>query len=188
MKQLLFATTNRQKLASARVAAKTRGYEIMTCPLEIDEIQGEDAAKIALDKADKAFKLVSKPVIVSDDSWAIHCLNGFPGAYMKSVTHWFTTDDFLRLTSHSDNRQVTLTQMYVYQDASGQKLFQSDVHGQLLLKPQGDSKALSWLQVVSLDGDNGLSVAKVEQQGPTPDRAANRIWYEIFDWLENQKA
>src|SRR5450830_475374 len=97
MKTVYFATSNQEKMLIAQTVCESAGINVVQAPLDIHEIQGEDPKLIVKEKARSAFKQLGKPVIVSDDSWDIPALNGFPGPYMKSVNHWFESQDFLRL-------------------------------------------------------------------------------------------
>lgn len=76
---LIFSTGNPEKFAIGSQTCRGYGIELSQNSLEIDEIQGEDAERIVRDKADKAYSLIGEPVIVSDDSWEIPGLGGFPG-------------------------------------------------------------------------------------------------------------
>lgn len=97
MKTLYFATTNQEKIQIAQTACTRANINIEAVALDIDEIQGEDPELIVLDKAQRAYNLIGAPTIVSDDTWDIRALRGFPGAYMKSINYWFEPQDFLRL-------------------------------------------------------------------------------------------
>lgn len=182
MKQITFATGNDLKLRLAADTAKSYGIHVTGQALEIDEIQSEDAQKVIRDKAAKAFAIVKQPVVVSDDSWAFRALNGFPGVYMHSVNAWFTPEDFLRLMSGVKDRKVTLTQMIVYQDSSGQKLFAQETGGEILLAPSGTSPDSPNHTVTAMDGDGGLSIAEVYNREHLGDRRVSRVWQEFFEW------
>lgn len=150
--------------------------------MDIDEIQGEDPEIIVRDKAARAFKAVKSPVIVTDDSWAIPGLRGFPGPYMKSVNHWFTPDDFMRLTRDLEDRSVFINQFVAYHDEYEIVIFRYDVPGTLLTEPRG-VHGPSITKVVSLDADSGLSIAEAYDQGKTRDITGNEdAWHQLAEW------
>lgn len=185
MKTMAFVTGNNNKFHTAALVLESIGLKLIKKPLEIDEIQSEDIEYIARDKAQKAFAVLQKPLLVNDDSWSIHGLNGFPGPYMKSVTHWFSAQDFINLTAPLEDRRVTLHQIAVYQDESGQKLFKKAIAGVLLDKAT-DFPGPSWANVVSLTKD-GRSLAEVRDT--TPEQLASEndtVWHDIASWLEDQ--
>ena len=150
--------------------------------LEIDEIQSEDAEKIVLDKLSKAFAVLQKTVVVTDDSWNIPALNGFPGPYMKSINHWFTPEDYLRLTIELEDRSINLVQWLGYTDGTITKVFKHTTKGELLKEIKGQY-GNSNHKLVSIEGDNGLSVAEVYDKGVNnSERAAAVIWVEFMEW------
>jgi len=87
MERIYFVTENSDKFDTARRVLLSSGITLEQSSQDIDEIQSEHIEKIALDKARKAYNILQQPLFVSDDSWNIVGLRGFPGPYMKSVTH-----------------------------------------------------------------------------------------------------
>ena len=184
MKSLVFATTNRTKFLIAKAVCDDFEINLANKRLDIVEIQAEDPAAIARDKAEKAFELLQQPVVVSDDSWSFAGLNGFPGAYMHSINEWFTPDDFLNLTRPLKNKHVTLTQILVYQDSARQKIFMAQTQGRLLSEARGHSKHSNHM-VITLNGDGGLSIAEVYDSGrPHSDQAASKVWHDFAVWFD----
>lgn len=185
MHLLAFGTGNNEKFAIGRDACRKAAIKLQQVALDIDEIQGEDMSAIAIDKARRAYAAYGKALIISDDSWAIPGLGGFPGAYMKSINHWFTTQDLINLTSKLDDRRIVLTQTIIYIDAETMQLFSYDNSGTLLTAPRGNyGKATH--KLVALDGDNGLSMAEVlDQSTDNAARPAAQVWHEFAVWYNN---
>ena len=182
MRQLTFVTGNKNKFHTAAHILKDSGIELVHTSFDIDEIQGEDGKVIALDKAHKAFYILKKPLIISDDSWSISGLRGWPGPYMKSMNHWLTPQDFLRLTLPLSDRGVTLHQIAVYQDEKGQKVFTNDIKGKLL-NHAADFESIPWMKIVSLTKD-GRSLAEVRQLNPEQLATENsNVWHELANWV-----
>ena len=96
MNKIFFVTGNAEKMLIAQTVCSSSGINVEQVIIEIDEIQGEDPMIIVQDKARRAYEGLAKPIVVSDDSWDIPALNGFPGPYMKSMNKWFKSEDFLR--------------------------------------------------------------------------------------------
>jgi inosine/xanthosine triphosphate pyrophosphatase family protein len=183
MRSIIFSTGNQQKFEIAHTVCVNRGLQLTQNTLDIDEIQGEDAEVIIRDKAQKAYTLLSQPVIVSDDSWNIPGLNGFPGAYMKSMDHWFRPEDFLNLTRPLKDRRIILVQMLAYQDSAHQQVFRREYTGTLLTEVHGDTgKPLQ--RVVAMPVDNGLSIAEAYESGILhAERGIAAGWNDLLDWL-----
>lgn len=169
---------------------KKLGINLVQQNIELDEVQSEDPHYVAVRKAEDAYRAVGKPVIVSDDSWSIHGLNGFPGVYAKSVNEWFSPDDYIRLTRDLGNRTVTLTQKLIYKDSNQLKTFEHETEGVLLKKDRGQEGA-TIQKIVSFEKDGSLlSVAEVLGKKGT-DRynqsEALTVWQEFADWFVKQK-
>lgn len=181
MRQLLFATGNKNKFHTASQVLNDAGVELVQADHDIDEIQAEDAEKIARDKAQKAFDIVKAPVMISDDSWSIPGLGGFPGPYMKSINQWFTPEDFLRLTKDLEDRRIILTQIVLYQDEDQQKLFTKTTVGSLRkdISPYEDEPS-SRIKSVTRDG---RALAEVRATSPEQLAVGSTIWHEVAKWL-----
>lgn len=182
MRTLTFVTGNDNKFHTARLILQGNNIQLDQASFDIDEIQGEDGKVIALDKAHKAFDILGEPLVISDDSWSISGLSGWPGPYMKSMNHWLTIDDFLRLTSPLKDRTVTLHQIAVYQDKKGQKVFTHNITGRLLQNAT-DFPTIPWMNLISLTED-GRSLAEVRHTDPEQLASENtNVWHEVAQWL-----
>lgn len=185
--ELIFVTGNAEKFASAKAICGKHGFQVRQVVAEIDEIQGEDSERIARDKAQKAFELVGQPVIISDDSWSIPSLNGFPGAYMKSVSQWFTPQNFLDLLQNAEDRSAILRQYLVYQDEKETVLFLKEHRGQIAREPRGPAKN-AWLPVITMEADKGRTLAEVAAADGLndPQRSAEvgDAWEDLLVWLK----
>jgi len=79
MKTILFATHNKRKIGEARLGCRLFNVKVKPIKLDIEEIQSLDPKNISKHKAETAYSLVKKPIVVSDTFWNIPALNGFPG-------------------------------------------------------------------------------------------------------------
>lgn len=180
MRPLLYATGNTDKFRQAQLVCSQAGIELIQDSLEVPEIQGEDPEVIARDKAQKAFAKFQKPVIVSDDSWQVHGLRGFPGPYMKSVSKWFSVDDWLNLTRPLTNKQASVRQIVVYQDQAGQQLFSLELPAVLIDEARGSSHN-AFDCITSFD--NGAhTVAEVNSQGRSALGHLPSVWHDFAEW------
>jgi non-canonical purine NTP pyrophosphatase (RdgB/HAM1 family) len=165
MHSVNFATTNKEKLLIAQTVCSKFEITVEQASADIDEIQGEDPVPIVKDKARRAYELLAKPIVVSDDSWDIPALSGFPGPYMKSINSWFNSDDFLRLMEGIEDRTIILHQMLAYYDGDTMKVFKNDIKGKVIDKPRGKNEKSPNMTVTELDNDNGKTIAEVFEQG-----------------------
>ncbi len=158
-------------------------------PVEIDEIQGENAELIIRDKVTKAHAALQKPVIVTDVSWEITALGGFPGAYMKSVNHWFEPQDFIDLMSRKTDRRIVLHQYLAYCDGEQTVTFSGSISGVITDTPRG-TYGPPIMRVVALDADRGRTISETYDQGLEHDltRLAERgnAWHQLATWLRDE--
>lgn len=190
MQQLLCATGNQTKFDTGRLSLVDYGIELVQKVIDIPEIQGEDIELIIRDKAQKAFAQLGEPVIVTDDSWTIPGLNGFPGPYMKSIIHWFSLEDFLHLTIPLTDRRIILNQLVAYQDAEQTVVFRYDWPGQLSREPRGNYGTPN-MKIICGDMDNGLTVSEVYDAGQEHDperlKHLSGAWQAFGDWYKEHK-
>ena len=188
MNKVYFSTSNIEKLLIAQTVCAQVGVEVIQVPLDIDEIQGEDPELIVTEKAHSAFRQLAKPVVVSDDSWDIPALKGFPGPYMKSINYWFRAEDFLRLMDGIENRTIILHQYLAYTDGQKTIVFKNDIPGKIIYEPRGNNSKSPNMSVIVLDSDRGKTIAEVFEQGQAAvtRRYKNRadVWHEFIKWYK----
>jgi inosine/xanthosine triphosphate pyrophosphatase family protein len=194
-----FVTSNDHKVLTARAVCQEFGLRFTRQKADLVEIQSDDAAAIARDKARQAFLLVQRPnvkgsiaqgpiakgpkgpVVITDDNWLIPGLRGFPGPYMKYVNHWFTPEDFIRLTKDLADRTIIMRHVIVYRDAQLEKVFSVDIPGTLLKQARGSS-VIPHFAIMSFDGQH--SVAEAEADGHTSAVARQpNAWHQLCAWL-----
>ncbi len=189
MKSIYFATSNQEKIQIAQTISQEANITVKPVKLDIDEIQGEDPEAIVRDKAYRAYEQLGMPVVVSDDTWDIPALKGFPGAYMKSINYWFEPDDFLRLMNGIENRKIILHQYLAYTDGNVTEVFKNDIPGQIINEARGNSEKSPNMTVTVLDSDNGKTIAEVFEQGEEAvvARYKNRpdAWHGFIEWYKN---
>lgn len=186
MRKVLFATSNQDKLLIAQTVCSQYDIKVEQALIDIDEIQGEDPVVIVKDKALRAYEGLKKPVVVSDDSWDIPGLNGFPGPYMKSINKWFTPQNFINLMLGVEDRSIILHQYLAYCDGSSVRVFSNDIPGIIIDTPRGENDRSPNMCVTVLDHDNGKTIAEVFEQGSDAviQRYISRrdAWHEFVDW------
>ncbi len=165
---------------------KANGIDIVQRSLDIDEVQSENPEYVARRKAEAAFAELEQPALISDDSWNIHGLNGFPGTYAKSVNAWFSPDDFLRLTKDLEDRSVSITQFLVYTDGKNQQLFSHTTTGTLLTESCGEAGA-SIQKVISFVPDNRSMSQTIDDNSFLESAQETlHVWHEFIAWIKGQ--
>lgn len=187
MDKLIFATGNDQKfLLADKTCASFNILLQQVKHLETTEVQSENGEDIARHKATQAFAQLQKPLVITDDTWLMPGLNGFPGPYMKSMNHWFTTQDWLNLTKGLTDRRVFLRQILVYQDELEQVLFSVDIEGLLLKEPHGTSDNTNQ-PIMSFDNGEH-SIAEMFATGKSAVAHKHNTWHEFCEWFNKKRA
>jgi len=180
---LAFVTGNIHKMLQLRAACDSLGIQVEQLELPLDEIQGDNAHKIALHKAKEAFRLARRPVLVMDEYWNILALRGFPGPYMKSVDKWLRPEDFLTLLSGKNDRTIGCTETVVYYDGKRAKAFARDRWGKVLEELPGGAVS-TFRRAVVMDGDT-RPLADVEADASAEQTGS--LWHEFAKWYSFQR-
>jgi len=164
METIVFVTGNQEKIRDARMVLKRYGLEVASTQLDIDEIQHHEPIRIALAKAEEAYKQLHMPLVINDSSWSIPALGGFPGGYMKDITSWLTTNDFLALLKDKKDRRIFLHEVVVYIDGEGPQLFEALREGIIVDMPEGNSEP-SFARIVKMEGDDSTIAQIFDKKG-----------------------
>ena len=179
---MFFATGNARKFGEARLACEPAGIEIIQRPVEIDEIQSTDPSAISIDKANKAYQLIGEPLVVTDTFWRIPALNGFPGAYMKDVADWFTSEDFLSLMEGKKDRRIFFSENITYKDAETSKQFSREYEGFIVLESRGTGNSIE--NVAEFEG---FTLGERREQGGYSHKPEDYVWSDFIDWIKRSK-
>jgi non-canonical purine NTP pyrophosphatase (RdgB/HAM1 family) len=182
MKQFIFATSNSHKVTIAKGVCDEAGVEFEHKPIDLVEIQSDNAEEIALHKVRQAYEKFNEPVAVTDDSWIWPGLNGFPGPYMKYMNQWLTPKDFINLTKDLKDRRAIMRQVIAYKDKDNEKVFVADIEGTLLKEIRGESK-IAHFPIISFDGGEH-SVAEDEETRVKAIAKIDNAWHQLCDWLK----
>jgi XTP/dITP diphosphohydrolase len=181
MADFLFVTSNEHKVLTAKAVCNRYGFSFERKNLDFIEIQSDKGEEIAIQKVQDAYQAFKEPVAITDDSWHIPGLRGFPGPYMKYINQWFKADDFLRLTSQLTDRRIIMEHIIVYKDDKVERVFKADISGTLLKESRGKS-TIPHFSVISFDGGK-KSVAETELSGVTDISKHINAWDYFCKWL-----
>lgn len=178
MKCIVLVTSNKRKLGEAKAALKDFDIEVQNKQFDINEIQSRDPIVIAKHKAREAFRLAGEPITITDTSWDIPALNGFPGGYMKDIADWLMPTDFLNLLKDKDDRSISFTETIVYCDGQQTKVFSEKFIGRIAEKPRGSGNSIGQLAEF-----NGFTISERERQGRFSHEPKDYIWYKFAQWF-----
>lgn len=185
MKPILFATGNMRKITEARATLAPLNIDIEPVKISIDEIQHMDPAEITKAKAKAAYAVVKQPVVVSDTSWAIPALGGFPGGYMKDVATWWQADNWLDIMKAQADKRIICMEHVAYYDGGVLQHFEERYEGRFVDTARGRTHdAESFEQVVILYGDKTMA----EQLAGGDIASAGETlghWQQFGEWYQS---
>ncbi|WP_010297410.1 non-canonical purine NTP pyrophosphatase [Clostridium senegalense] len=129
MKEIIFVTTNKGKIASAQ--RELKNIEVLPYNAELIEPRGDDIKEIAKQKVLQAYKIVKKPCIALDSGFFVEALNGFPKAYVNHMLETIGIEGLLKLMDKVENRKCTFKSCLAYYDGENMEFFESNDHGTL---------------------------------------------------------
>lgn len=183
---LVFATGNKSKFYEASTIAKKFTVELEQVKIDINEIQHHEAIEITKAKVVDAWNVIQKPLVVNDSSWAIPALGGFPGGYMKDVTNWLSTEDFMNLMKDKHDRRMILSEVVAFYDGETLNMFTHEREGFFHDTPKGKSLP-TFARLVEMHGEN-MTIAEVFDKGNWDTESAERYkhWYDFYEWYSQK--
>lgn len=185
MRKLLYCTTNPVKFGLGAAVCSTFDIELVQQSVEVDEIQSEDPKKVIAHKVKAIYKLVKQPLLVSDDSWYIPALRGFPGPHMKSVNSWFNSEDWLTLVARYEDKRIFLNSHLAYIEDG--KITYFDDHQERVFTPDFETEGSepTILKTISLPGDS-RPVSNVWRTDPDKLLTGRTLWEEFCTWYNSR--
>ena len=176
-KAIIFVTGNKRKIGEAKLACEPLGLEIQTRSLEIDEIQSSNPSTVSLHKAKAAYGKIAQPLVVTDTFWTVHSLNGFPGAYMKDVQGWFSSEDFIALVKDKSDKSVSFSENITYIDEKTVKTFSKEFLGKIVTTPRGVGNSLE-----NIAEFQGVTLGERREQGGYSHEPDEYVWVDFAKW------
>lgn len=181
--KLLFCTTNELKFDIAKISCSKHEIDVEQIVIDLPEIQSEDPVEIIKQKALDAFAQIRKPLLVSDDSWSIPTLNGFPGPYMKAMNHWFEAQDWINIMSKYKDQTIFLQSRLAFIDDTGLvSIFEDDFEFKFLKKASSEP-GVPILRVISLP-DSNTPRNEIFNQEATKEYANIKVWHDFLNWYK----
>lgn len=178
-----FITTNKSKFEYASKELFKYAIELKQKSIEIVEIQSNNIQEVTKDKAEKAFKILNTPLIVTDTGWEIPALNGFPGAYMHDVAKWFSSEDFLNLMEKKNDKSIVFRYVAIYKDEKKEKLFDISLNGKFVSTPKGNN-GNSLDRIVTFRKDNKTSAECNDEGINFHDYPEHPLWKVMGEWIK----
>jgi non-canonical purine NTP pyrophosphatase (RdgB/HAM1 family) len=139
LSQLTLVSTNERK---RRTYEAFLDSEITAIPLAVGELQDVDPSVVALDKVDKAYAILRRPVIVEQSAFAMRAWGGFPGAMATTFMTTVGTRGVCRMMDGFDDRFVESISVVAFTDGQIRRSFVGTLQGSLAHVPSGESHSL----------------------------------------------
>ncbi len=142
MKKIVFVTSNKGKLNSARSALD--GVEVISYQFDIEEIRSDSIKDIAKDKVTKAYNLVKEPCIAMDAGFFIKAWNGFPSTYVNHALKTLNLEGLLKLMNGVKDRSCEFRECLVFFDGTNYEFFEGVVKGNMSNGIFGSEDSAKW--------------------------------------------
>ena len=179
--ELIYATTNKHKLAGAKQALAGTNISLITpdgALPDVPEIQSDDQAAVSVDKALKYYELLKRPLVVMDSGLFIDELNGFPGVYTKYALDTIGIDRIIQLLGGAARAYTQRT--IAYFDGNKPQIFTLKLHGTLLKEPRGNNGRN--YDKYFLPENKSKTLAEMTNEEKAELTAA--VWRELAAWLQ----
>lgn len=135
MKDLIFITGNQHK---AEQLAKWLGAPVQHQKIDLDEIQSLDLREVVEHKAQQAYGVVKKPVLVEDVAMIFTAFHALPGPLIKWFEKGSGLETICRMLDAFDDRSAEAHTMYGLFDGGQLHMFEGIMRGTIADKPRGD--------------------------------------------------
>ena len=130
---LVVVTTSKDKIAEINQILGTN-HKIST--LDIPEIQSLDLDEVISHKAEDAYKIINKPVLVEDISLEIKALKGLPGTFIKFFLQTVGTEGTVKVVGSAKTDTKVTAAVAIY-DGKDLRIFKGTIYGTLSPKNRG---------------------------------------------------
>lgn len=189
-KIITLVSTNTGKRLSLERALAGTGYDVELVRLDLMEPQFDDIEQIAIFKAQQAFQVLHKPLVVNDGGLVIPELNGFPGPYTRYITTVLSCENILALMHNCKKRDCYLTQCLIYVDQDGKyHKFEDKVWGTIASEASFVFNPKAWGPLWNLfipkTSDKTLAELSQEEYHSIirPRAQTNSVWEDLKNYL-----
>lgn len=194
---IVFTTGNAGKVKTLESHLRIHGVDVSVSQQSLDliEPQAETALEVARVKAQQAFTLLKRPVLVDDSSFHIHALGGFPGPYVKYMNETVGAEGIVRFMESQTDRRAYFLSALVFIDENG-KLHEFSVQestGEIareVCESVDDSRGWSdlWKIFIPAGSAKTLSQMTASDHEARREQESGRSSYDLFaDWLKKHQ-
>lgn len=179
MKEIVFVTHNKGKIASAK--NRLKGVNFSVFEYDLEEPRSDDIKYISKYKVMEAYKIVNKPCISLDCGFWIDELNGFPRAFVNFALDTIGIKGILKLMSGKKNRNCRFIDCLSYYDGKEIHQFMGRNEGTLSKEILGNDTDKKWSNLWYIYQPLGYNKTLAQM---TDEERNNRIKHNSVDSME----
>lgn len=136
---LSFATTNLRKLTTYEAILDTK---LQVASVQLDDIQHHDAGEVAINKANRAFEILKKPVFVEHSALAVRAWGGLPGGLTTTFLTPLGLSNMCRMMQPFNDKYAEAISVIAFSDGQMVRKFIGVLPGEISSEPRGNG--YSW--------------------------------------------
>lgn len=113
------------------------GYPIKHQAIDLPEIQSLDVEEVVKEKAQTAYGIINKPVLVEDYSLVFNALGKLPGPLVKWFLQEIGTNGLCKLLDNYTDRSAVATSAAGLYDGKRFHFFKGEISGTISKEPRG---------------------------------------------------
>ncbi len=150
--------------------------------MEIPEYRHADVGEIARQKAEYAFRILNRPLMVDDTAFSIRALRGFPGPYAAYVLDTIGNQGILKLMDGVSDRGAWFETAIACATGEGILVFRGKIEG-TIVPPRGTG-GFGYDPIFEVEDGRTLAELSLEEKSRVSHRA--RALAQVKEWLERQ--
>lgn len=150
--------------------------------MEIPEYRHPDVGEIARQKAEYAFRILNRPLMVDDTAFCIRALRGFPGPYAAYVLDTIGNQGILKLMEGISDRSAWFETAIACATGEGILVFRGKIGG-TIVPPRGTG-GFGYDPIFEVEDGRTLAELSLEEKSRVSHRA--RALARVKEWLEGR--
>ena len=136
MRKIVFVTSQGGKAKEAQ-GIFGKGFLIEQLNVDLDEIQAIEGKDVVKHKAEEAFRIIKKPVIVEDTSLYFEAWRGLPGALVRWFLKTVGCGGICKMLNREKNRKAIAESAIAFCNGKTTKVVLGRAKGSVPQRPRG---------------------------------------------------
>lgn len=190
MKEIFYATGNSGKFSDVNKYVQESKSDIIIKQFEADipEIQSLDLKAVAINKAEQAYEILKKPVIVDDSGLFVNKYNNFPGVMSKYVFEGIGFKGLMKLFDEGDKAEFIVSLVFAYGPGKFE-IFERRISGHIVHPTEKTpfNPKLPYISIFVPDGYQ-KTLAELRQFESSPEfNPRVTAFRDFLAWLKNHE-